>query len=105
MCTFITLNSDDFLVGRNMDIEYSFGEALVITPRDYDWKWRKEKSDGQYFAMMGVATVQDNYPLYAEAINEHGLAMASLNFPGNAKYHPYDEEKVNLTPFEFIPYI
>ena len=28
----------------------------------------------------------EGYPLYAEAVNEKGLYMAGLNFPGNACY-------------------
>ena len=31
-----------------------------------------------------MATVVDNCPLYAEAANEKGLAMAGLNFPKNS---------------------
>ena len=33
MCTCITYKNGDFYFGRNMDLEYSFGEAVVITPR------------------------------------------------------------------------
>jgi choloylglycine hydrolase len=40
-----------------------------------------------HYAMVGVATVIDNYPLYYDAANEHGLCIAGLNFPGNACYH------------------
>lgn len=105
MCTFITMNSEDFFIGRNMDIEYSFGEKIVITPRDYDWKWRKLKPNKESYAIIGMATIVDEYPLYAEGVNEYGLTMASLNFPNNAKYNEFDKNKINLTPFEIIPYM
>ena len=36
--------------------------------------------------MIGMAKVEQNYPLYYEATNEKGLSMAGLNFPGNADY-------------------
>ena len=36
--------------------------------------------------MIGMASVAEEYPLYAEAVNEKGLGMAGLNFPGNAFY-------------------
>ncbi len=45
------------------------------------------------------------YPLFYEAANEYGLAMAGLNFPGNAYYAPLAEEKDNIAPFELIPWI
>ncbi|MDO5715558.1 MAG: choloylglycine hydrolase [Tissierellia bacterium] len=105
MCTCVRVKGKDLLVGRNMDIEYSFGENLVVTPRNYPWQWREEGKNKESFAIMGMATVMDNYPLYAEAVNEKGLVMASLNFPGNAAYHPKRKGKINLTPFELIPYI
>ena len=41
MCTSLTLKTDDFYFGRNMDIEYGFGESVVITPRNYNIKFRK----------------------------------------------------------------
>ena len=52
-----------------------------------------------------MATVVDNYPLYAEAMNEKGLCMAGLYFPGNAHYFPKQSHKINITPYELIPYI
>ena len=105
MCTCFTFPKDDFLVGRNMDIEFDFGQKVVITPRQYHWKWRKEKSSLKSYAIIGMASVIDNFPLYADAVNEYGLCMAGLNFPYNAHYFEEKEGKVNLTPFELIPYI
>ena len=55
--------------------------------------------------MIGMATVINDYPLYYDATNEHGLSMAGLNFPGNAVYLPRKEGYDNITPFEFIPWI
>ena len=46
-----------------------------------------------------------NIHLYYDATNEKGLSMAGLNFAGYTKYHEYDSNKLNITPFEFIPYI
>lgn len=53
-----------------------------------------------------MASVAENYPLYAEAANEKGLCMAALNFPDNA-YYPQEEEprKTNISPFELILWI
>jgi choloylglycine hydrolase len=52
-----------------------------------------------------MAHVQEGYPLYYDAVNEHGLAMAGLNFPGNARYFPPRDGMLNLSPFELIPYL
>jgi choloylglycine hydrolase len=58
-----------------------------------------------HFAIIGMAYVADDYPLYYDATNEKGLSIAGLNFPENADYKPYTEDKDNITPFELIPWI
>ncbi len=105
MCTFFTYNKEDFYIGRTMDIEYNFSERVVITPRKYPWKWKLEKKNLTSYAMIGMANITDNVPLYAEAVNEHGLSMAGLNFSGEAKYFEEKSDKINLAPYELIPYI
>ena len=52
--------------------------------------------------MIGMASANDTFPLYAEAVNEKGLAMAGLNFPGNAFYPSADDTGLELTSFEVI---
>lgn len=105
MCTCFTYPKRDFLFGRNMDIECNLGQKVVISPRHFRWKWRKEKSNLRNYAIIGMASIVDDFPLYADAVNEHGLCMAGLNFPKNAHYNEYIEGKINITPFEIIPYI
>ena len=58
-----------------------------------------------HHAMIGMASVMDNYPLYAEAVNEKGLCMAGLYYPGNAVYRRPQEGMVNLASWELIPYL
>ena len=58
-----------------------------------------------HYAIIGIAYVADDYPLYYDATNEKGLSIAGLNFPENADYKPYTEDKDNVTPFELIPWI
>lgn len=105
MCTAISLTTQDHYFGRNLDLEYSYIETITITPRNFPFSFRQKKTISQHYAMIGTAFVQDNYPLYYDATNEKGLSMAGLNFPENAYYFPSDEEKDNITPFEFIPWI
>ncbi|MDD5921761.1 MAG: choloylglycine hydrolase, partial [Eubacteriales bacterium] len=58
-----------------------------------------------HYAMIGMATVMNGYPLYYDAVNEKGLAIAGLNFEGNAHYFEKTEGKNNVASFEFIPYL
>ena len=105
MCTSISYKANDHYFGRNLDLEYSYNETVVITPRNYSFSFRRAASLDVHFSMIGMAFVVDGYPLYYDATNEHGLSMAGLNFPTNADYKEPADGKENITPFEFIPWI
>lgn len=105
MCTAITYRTKDHYFGRNLDLERSYGEAVTITPRHYPFHFRSGAVLDTHYAMIGMAAVSEDYPLYFEATNEKGLSLAGLNFPGNAVYFDKAEGKDNLTPYELIPWI
>ncbi len=105
MCTAITYNTKDHYFGRNLDLEFSYNETVTIAPRNYPFKFRKVDDINEHYAIIGMAYVADNYPLYYDAINEKGLGMAGLNFPTNADYKEEKQDKDNIAPFEFIPWI
>lgn len=105
MCTAATYKTNDFYFGRTLDYEFSYGDEVTITPRNYPFHFIEKENINSHYAMIGMAHVLDNYPLYYEAINEKGLGMAGLNFVGNAKYKDKIEGKDNIAQFEFIPYI
>ena len=105
MCTAISYQNGDSYFGRNLDLERGYGECVVITPRRYAIPMRHVKPLTSHYAMIGMATVVSDVPLYYEATNEMGLSMAGLNFPGNAVYYDYAPQKDNVAPFELIPWI
>lgn len=105
MCTAISYQNGDTYFGRNLDLERGYGERVVVTPRNYEIRLRCGNSLLNHYAMIGMAAVVNEYPLYFEATNERGLSMAGLNFPGNAYYPDYADGKDNISPFELIPWI
>ena len=107
MCTAVCYRSNASYFGRNLDLERGYGERVVITPRNYVIPLRWEKPIRTHYAMIGMACVADDFPLYYEATNEKGLSMAGLHFPENAVYHPRAEgnDQNNITPFELIPWV
>ena len=106
MCTSIIYDSNgQHYFGRNLDLEISFGEHPVITPRNYVFKYRNLPNRKATYAMIGMAIVKDNYPLYFDAANEKGLGIAGLNFDGPCHYFSESAEKDNVAPFELIPYL
>ena len=104
MCTSISF-SRPALYGRNLDLEVSFGERVVITPRDYPFPFHNRPAPEHHFAMVGMASVAAGVPLYAEAMNEKGLYLAGLNFPGNAVYFPDGGTPGCVAPYELIPLV
>lgn len=105
MCTAVTYKTKNHYFGRNLDLEYSYNETVVITPRNVPFSFYKVKNIQTHYAMIGMGIVVENYPLYFDATNEKGLSMAGLNFPGNAVYREEAEGKDNVSPFELIPWI
>ena len=102
MCTCITYLNNDLYFGRNLDLDCSFGETVTITPRNFPLVFRQTGQQDHHYAMIGMASACDSFPLYAEAVNEKGLAMAGLNFPGNASYKKAVGEGLELASFEII---
>lgn len=105
MCTCINFKTKDHYFGRTLDLDYNFNEKIVVTPRNYNFHLKNGKSFNTKYAFIGVASVVDNYPLYAEATNEMGLSIAGLEFPENAYYQKMKKEKINIAPFELPTWI
>ena len=104
MCTCIDFKTKDFYFGRTLDLEYRYSEQVCVTPRKYEFNLMNGETIITKYAMIGMATIMDRYPLYYEASNEVGLSIAGLNFPKTCVYNNVDCDKLNLTPFELIPY-
>ncbi|MGN0591983.1 MAG: choloylglycine hydrolase [Ruminococcus sp.] len=105
MCTAATYKTKDFYFGRTLDYEFSYGQEITITPRNYCFQFRNMGMMKQHYAIIGMAHVANGYPLYYDAVNEKGLAIAGLNFVGNACYRKPMPEKENVAQFECIPWI
>ena len=105
MCTAATYKTKDFYFGRNLDYEFSYGDEIVIACRNYPFTFSNGETIQSHHALIGMAYVCDGYPLYYDAINEKGLAIAGLNFVGNAHYNEYKPDKENIAQYELIPWI
>ena len=63
MCTAVTFQADHFYFGRTLDYEHSFGEEIVFSPRNFPLPMRHEKTLRQHHAILGIARMEDGYPL------------------------------------------
>ncbi len=105
MCTAVTYKTKDFYFGRTLDYEFSYGDEITVTPRRYPFHFRHMGVMESHHAIVGMAHIAENYPLYYDAMNEKGLCMAGLNFVGNAVYKGPIPEKDNIAQFEFMPWV
>lgn len=105
MCTALKFDAFNHYFGRNLDLDVSYNEEICIMPRRFPLTFRKKGEMTKHYAMIGMATVVDGVPLFYDAVNECGLAMAGLAFPENAYYSSLENGKDNIAPFEFIPWI
>ena len=104
MCTALTLDAPKHLFGRNLDLAASFGQLAICLPKDAPIQFFRKKAASHY-AMLGIGAKLGDLPLFAEAINSEGLAMAGLNFPGNAYFKAPDGRTNEVGQGELIAYV
>lgn len=105
MCTAVTLKTKDFYFGRTLDNPFSYGEEIVISPEKFEFNFNSPPIYDNHLAIIGMAHIENGYPLYYDAMNEKGLCIAGLNFVCNAVYAQPEKGKNNIAVYELIPYI
>ena len=100
MCTAISFTSCGTHFGRTLDIECVYGERITLIPRRYEIRYRHMQGSKSHLAILGMSTIVDNFPLIYDAMNENGLAVAGLNFVGNAHYSDIKRACRNVCAFE-----
>lgn len=105
MCTGVRFsdNEGNMYFGRNLDWTEGYGQKVVLTPKGYKYQsaflGEQTPKNG---AIIGMAIVVENTPLYFDCANEAGLAIAGLNFPGYAHYeNDAVDDKINVAAYEF----
>ena len=105
MCTAATYMTDCFYFGRTLDYEFSYGDEVVVLPRRFPLRFRHADDMEEHLAIIGMAYVAGDSPLFYDAVNEAGLGIAGLNFVGNARYSHELNDGDNIAQFEIIPWI
>ena len=86
MCTAVTYLSRDHYFGRNLDYFHSYGEEILITPRNFPFKFRNQITLNSHFAIIGMGLDGENYPLYFDA---RGCITMQKYFAGNSAFRKY----------------
>ena len=109
LCTGLALETKDglHLFGRNMDIEYSFNQSIIFIPRNFKCVNKSNKKElTTKYAVLGMGTIFDDYPTFADGMNEKGLGCAGLNFPVYVSYSKEDiEGKTNIPVYNFLLWV
>lgn len=105
MCTAIAFRTRDHYFGRTLDLDHSYGEMVTFTPRKFPLDFGNGELQDLHFALIGMAHVPDGHPLYFDAVNERGLAMAGLNFVGHAQYQSPEKGCYNIPHYDLIPWV
>ena len=61
-----TYKTKDFYMGRTLDYEFSYGEQITITPRNYEFDFRFAGKIKSHYALIGMAFVAGGYPLLSK---------------------------------------
>lgn len=104
MCTAVSMKMREHYFGRNLDMELTYKENVVITPRNFSFYFRRTGEIKNHFAIIGTAIVENGFPLYYDGTNEKGLSVAALRFH-EACYTNEALGSDNVAPFEFIPWV
>lgn len=109
MCTALTLSTKEgyHLFGRNMDLDDNFEQSVILVPRGFNYtNIATGEAVRTNYAILGMGTIMDKHPMFAEAFNEKGLACAGLNFEGYADWEEdLAGDKINIAPSDFILWI
>ena len=105
MCTAVSYLSGDHYFGRNLDLDRTYGETVTILPRNYPMHYRSKITEANHYAIIGMACISNDYPLFFDGTNECGLSIAGLNFPGNSVYLNAKKDYDNIAPYELVPWI
>lgn len=106
MCTCINLiQKNNNYFARSLDSIDGYSLKPVIVPRNYNVNYKISTIKDRGFSIIGMGIVKNEYPLLAEGLNEHGLAIAGLEHDGYAYYNEIIDNKINIPSYEFILFI
>lgn len=107
MCTALSLISkqNEIFFGRTMDFYYDFDFDLYFIPRNYLWNSHITPTYNSKYSIIGVGQSKEEFKL-ADGMNEKGLGIAALYFPGYAYFDSTrDLSKIPISSVEVVTYL
>ena len=78
MCTVATYKTKDFYFGRTLDYDFSYDNAITVTPRNFPFAFRHMETLKRHYALIGMAYTAQGYPLYYDAVNRKAWVLRGL---------------------------
>ncbi|MHC5229020.1 choloylglycine hydrolase family protein [Enterococcus sp. LJL99] len=107
MCTSLTFESENghHFLARTMDFGFELGGKPIVMPRNYERSCYFGGIERTCYGFVGTGRKLDDF-LFADGVNEAGLAIAELYYPYEAEYQTKEiAGKINLAPHEFIMWV
>lgn len=107
MCTSLTIESENghHFLARTMDFGFELNGKPIVMPRNYERNCYFGGKEKIRYGFVGTGRKLDDY-LFADGVNEVGLAIAELYYPNEAEYQPKEiAGKINVAPHEFIVWV
>ena len=108
MCTALGFKTDfGCFFGRNMDLSYSFNQSPIYLNKGFRYlNPVTNETIALNRPIIGMGTVIDSHPAFAEGMNSDGLGCAGLNFSRYAYYEKNALDcKINLARYDFILHV
>lgn len=98
MCTSVSFGG---CFGRNMDIEFGLDSVVTVIPRRFGYGFGEEHGGARRYAVIGMSSVMNGFPLLCDGRNEEGLCGAALSFP-DCRYSGSEDA---LASYQVLPYV
>ena len=103
MCTAATYKTKDFYFGRTLDYEFSYGDQVTVTPRNFPFYFRHAGDLTNHYAIIGMAHVADNYPCIMMLSMKKGLVWQALILWGMLLILKFRQKGIILHSLNLFP--
>lgn len=107
MCTAITLKDKDnnCYFGRTMDFSYELNPSIYFSPKHFTWSNTPNSKIVNKYCFIGIGQNISRI-VFTEGVNEEGVAVAALYFPGYAVYDsPYSDKRHKIESLEIVNFL
>ena len=81
MCTAATYKTKDFYFGRTLDYEFSYGERITVTPRNYPFEFRHAGTVKTHSAIIAIMVLDKFIDVLSYSCSVMGIYISVAVVP------------------------